>query len=150
MRRVTVAYLLCAVILLEEPKICRSTKIELLNCGGVVEGNASEELTSQLQMQICHPRCVVAQHTEDILLRLNSLQRSERNHPAHVLSPRMAWRAGWSAVHSAWMSDMDDYMFRAGRVGFCARISRLYHASAIKKDMLLPLSREFGWHATVI
>ncbi|MDQ3006197.1 MAG: squalene/phytoene synthase family protein [Chloroflexota bacterium] len=150
----TVAYLLLRVsdYLEDNEDMPAKKKIELLNLWAeILKGNAKiEELTSQLQnADTSNPDAVVAQHTEDILARLNSLPKEVREIILHHVIKTTYGMARWveRGPHLIDEADMDDYMFEvAGRVGYLLTNLFAWYSSAIrnKKDMLLPLSREFG------
>ena len=150
----TVAYLLLRVsdYLEDNEDMPAQKKIELLNLWAeILKGNAEvEELTSQLQnVDRSNPDAVVAQHTEDILARLNSLPKEVREIILHHVMKTTYGMARWveRGPHLIDEADMDDYMFEvAGRVGYLLTNLFAWYSSAIrnKKETLLPLSREFG------
>jgi len=150
----TVAYLLLRVsdYLEDNEDMTAQKKIVLLNLWAeILQGNAKvEELTSQIQnVDPSNPDAVVAQHTEDILLRLASLPTEVQEIIVHHVLKTTYGMARWvergpQVIDEA---DMDDYMFEvAGRVGYLLTHLFAWYSTAIrnKKDKLLPLSREFG------
>ena len=150
----TVAYLLLRVsdYLEDNEDMNAQKKIVLLNLWAeILKGNAKvEDLTSQIQnVDPSNPDAVVAQHTEDILLRLSSLPAEVQEIIVHHVLKTTYGMARWvergpQVIDEA---DMDDYMFEvAGRVGYLLTHLFAWYSIAIrnKKDKLLPLSREFG------
>ena len=150
----TVAYLLLRVsdYLEDNEDMPAGKKIVLLNLWAeILKGNAKiEELTSELQIvDTSNPDAVVAQHTEDILARLNSLPAEVRGIILHHVLKTTYGMARWVERGPRVLdeADMDDYMFEvAGRVGYLLTHLFAWYSTAIrnKKDKLLPLSREFG------
>ena len=150
----TVAYLLLRVsdYLEDNEDMPSEKKIILLNLWSeILAGNAIvEELTRQIQnADTSNPDAVVAQHAEDILVRLASLPREVReiivHHVIHSTRGMARWVERGPQVNDE--ADMDDYMFEvAGRVGYLLTHLFAWYSSAIrhKKELLLPLSREFG------
>ena len=150
----TVAYLLLRVsdYLEDNEDMPAQNKIALLNLWAqVLKGNAKcEELTSQIQSaDTSNPDAVVAQHAEDILARLASLPREVREiitqHVIHSTLGMARWVERGPQVNDE--ADMDDYMFEvAGRVGYLLTHLFAWYSTSIrnKKDLLLPLAREFG------
>jgi len=150
----TVAYLLLRVsdYLEDNEDMSAQKKIMLLKLWAeILEGNTRvEELTSQIQnVDASNPDAVVAQHTDDILLRLSSLPTEVQEIIVHHIIKTTYGMARWvergpQVIDEA---DMDDYMFEvAGRVGYLLTHLFAWYSTAIrnKKDKLLPLSREFG------
>lgn len=150
----TVAYLLLRVsdYLEDNEDMSAQKKIMLLKLWAeILEGNTRvEELTSQIQnVDASNPDAVVAQHTDDILLRLSSLPTEVQEIIVHHIIETTYGMARWvergpQVIDEA---DMDDYMFEvAGRVGYLLTHLFAWYSTAIrnKKDKLLPLSREFG------
>src|SRR5215208_5837647 len=150
----TVAYLLLRVsdYLEDNEDMSAEKKIVLLNLWAeILEGNTKvEDLTCQLQnVDTSNPDAVVAQHAEDILLRLFSLPAEVQQIIVHHIIKTTYGMARWiergpQVIDEA---DMDDYMFEvAGRVGYLLTHLFAWYSTAIrdKKDKLLPLSREFG------
>ena len=150
----TVAYLLLRVsdYLEDNEDMPAQKKIDLLNLWAeILNGNATaEELTSQIQdVDTSNPDAVVAQHAEDILLRLASLPKEVREiivyHVINTTHGMARWVARGPQVNDE--ADLDDYMFEvAGRVGYLLTHLFAWYSTTIrnKKDTLLPLSREFG------
>ncbi|HAV76946.1 MAG TPA: hypothetical protein DCX53_06280 [Anaerolineae bacterium] len=150
----TVAYLLLRVsdYLEDNEELPDERKVALLNLWeAILKGNAkSEQLTSQLlDADTSNPDAVVAQHAEEILLKLASLPEEVREiitqHVIHTTQGMARWVARGPQVNDE--ADMDDYMFEvAGRVGYLLTHLFAWYSTAIrnKKDILLPLSREFG------
>ena len=140
----TVAYLLLRVsdYLEDNEDMPAQKKIVLLNLWAeILKGNAKvEELTSQLQnADTSNPDAVVAQHTEDILARLNSLPTEVREIILHHVMKTTYGMARWVERGPQVMdeADMDDYMFEvAGRVGYLLTHLFAWYSSAIrnKKD----------------
>ena len=150
----TVAYLLLRVsdYLEDNEEMPAEKKIALLNLwADILKGNARvEELTNQIQnVDTSNPDAVVAQHTEDILVRLASLPKEVQEIILHQVIRTTYGMARWvergPRVNDE--ADLDDYMFEvAGRVGYLLTHLFAWYSTAIrnKKDKLLPLSREFG------
>jgi farnesyl-diphosphate farnesyltransferase len=150
----TVAYLLLRVsdYLEDNEDMSTQKKITLLHLWAeILEGNANvEELTSQIEnVDTSNPDAVVAQHAKDILLRLSSLPTEVQEiiiqHVIKTTYGMARWvERGPQVIDEA---DMDDYMFEvAGRVGYLLTYLFAWYSTAIRnrKDILLPLSREFG------
>jgi phytoene/squalene synthetase len=150
----TVAYLLLRVsdYLEDNEDMSAQKKIILLNLWAeILEGNTKvEDLTSQLHnVDTSNPDAVVAQHAEDILVRLFSLPTEVQQIIVQQVIKTNYGMARWiergpQVIDEA---DMDDYMFEvAGRVGYLLTHLFAWYSTAIrdKKDKLLPLSREFG------
>lgn len=150
----TVSYLLLRVsdYLEDNEEMPAEQKIALLNLWGeILNGNAtSDELTNQIQgADTSNPDAVVALHAEDILVRLNMLpdevQEIIRHHVINTTHGMARWVERGPKVNDE--ADMDDYMFEvAGRVGYLLTHLFSWYSSAIrsKKDLLMPLAREFG------
>ncbi len=150
----TVAYLLLRVsdYLEDNEDMPAEEKIALLNLWAeILNGDAkSEELTSQIQnADTSNPDAVVAQHAGDILTQLSSLpkevQEIIRHHVIETTYGMARWIERGPQVNDE--ADMDDYMFEvAGRVGYLLTHLFAWYSIAIrhKKDLLLPLAREFG------
>ncbi|HSM72821.1 MAG TPA: squalene/phytoene synthase family protein [Anaerolineales bacterium] len=150
----TVAYLLLRVsdYLEDNEEMPGEEKIALLNLWEqILKGNAGvEELMSQIQnADTSNPDSVVAQHAADILAQLDSLpeavQKIIKDHVINSTQGMARWVARGPQVNDE--ADMDDYMFEvAGRVGYLLTHLFAWYSRAIrnKKDILLPLAREFG------
>jgi farnesyl-diphosphate farnesyltransferase len=127
-------------------------KITLLNLWvQILKGNAgSEELTSQIQnANTSNPDAVVAQHAADILTQLSSLPKDVQDiiqqHVIHSTQGMARWVERGPQVNDE--ADLDDYMFEvAGRVGYLLTHLFAWYSTTIrnKKEILLPLAREFG------
>ena len=150
----TVAYLLLRVsdYLEDNEDMAAENKVKLLNLWAeILNGNAkTEELTNQIQnADTSNPDAVVAQHASDILARLSTLPKEVEGiivqqiiHSTHGMA---RWVERGPQVNDE--ADLDDYMFEvAGRVGYLLTHLFAWYSSAIrnKKDVLLPLAREFG------
>ena len=150
----TVAYLLLRVsdYLEDNEDMPAEKKIALLNLWAkILNGEStSEELTSQIQyVDTLNPDAVVAQHAEDILVRLASLPKEVREIITHHVINSTHGMARWlgRGPHVNDEADMDDYMFEvAGRVGYLLTHLFAWYSTSIhnKIEKLLPLSREFG------
>jgi farnesyl-diphosphate farnesyltransferase len=150
----TVSYLVLRVsdYLEDNEEMPNEKKIVLLNLWAeILNGNAtSDELTSQIQnADTSNPDAVVALHAADILEHLNSLpnevQEIIREHVVNTTHGMARWVERGPQVDDE--ADMDDYMFEvAGRVGYMLTHLFAWYSSAIrnKKDLLMPLAREFG------
>lgn len=150
----TVAYLLLRVsdYLEDNEDMPAQQKVVLLNLWAeILNGKAKPiELTSQIQnADTSNPDAVVAQHAEDILARLASLPEEAREiitqHVVHSTLGMARWVERGPQVNDE--ADLDDYMFEvAGRVGYLLTHLFAWYSTAIrnKKDLLLPLAREFG------
>lgn len=150
----TVAYLLLRVsdYLEDNEEMSAEKKIALLNLWAeILNGDAgTEALTDQIRdADTSNPDAVVAQHAADILARLSSLpqevQNIIRHHVVHTTHGMARWVQRGPQVNDE--ADLDDYMFEvAGRVGYLLTHLFAWYSSAIrdKKDLLLPLAREFG------
>ncbi|MDX1377801.1 MAG: squalene/phytoene synthase family protein [Anaerolineales bacterium] len=150
----TVAYLLLRVsdYLEDNEEMPDEEKIFLLNLWGqILKGNAGvEELTGQIQnADTSNPDAVVAQHAADILAQLESLpeavQKIIKDHVINSTQGMARWLARGPQVNDE--ADMDDYMFEvAGRVGYLLTHLFAWYSRTIrnKKEILLPLAREFG------
>jgi len=150
----TVAYLLLRVsdYLEDNEDMPAGEKIALLNLWGkIMNGEVKcEELTNQIQnADTTNPDAVVALHAKDILTRLATLpkevQEIIRHHVINTTQGMARWIERGSQVNDE--ADMDDYMFEvAGRVGYLLTHLFAWYSLAIrrKKDLLLPLAREFG------
>ena len=150
----TVAYLLLRVsdYLEDNEEMPDEEKITLLNLWEqILRGNASvETLTSQIQTaDTSNPDAVVAQHAADILAQLGSLpeavQKIIKDHVINSTQGMARWVERGPQVNDE--ADMDDYMFEvAGRVGYLLTHLFAWYSTTIrnKKDLLLPLAREFG------
>jgi farnesyl-diphosphate farnesyltransferase len=127
-------------------------KITLLNLWvQILKGNAgSEELTSQIQnANTSNPDAVVAQHAADILTQQSSLPKDVQDiiqqHVIHSTQGMARWVERGPQVNDE--ADLDDYMFEvAGRVGYLLTHLFAWYSTTIrnKKEILLPLAREFG------
>ena len=150
----TVAYLLLRVsdYLEDNEDMPPQEKVILLKLWAeILNGNAkSLELTRSIQnADTSNPDAVVAQHAEDILARLASLPEEAREiitqHVIHSTLGMARWVERGPQVDDE--ADLDDYMFEvAGRVGYLLTHLFAWYSAAIrnKKDLLLPLAREFG------
>ncbi len=150
----TVAYLLLRVsdYLEDNEDMAAENKVKLLNLWAeILNGNAkTEELTNQIQnVDTSNPDAVVAQHASDILARLSTLPKEVEGIIVHQIIHSTRGMARWvergPQVNDE--ADLDDYMFEvAGRVGYLLTHLFAWYSSAIrnKKDVLLPLAREFG------
>jgi farnesyl-diphosphate farnesyltransferase len=150
----TVAYLLLRVsdYLEDNEDMPAENKVRLLNTWAeILKGNArSEELTSQIQnVDTSNPDAVVAQYAGDILTRLATLPREVQeiitHHVLHSTLGMARWVERGPQVNDE--TDLDDYMFEvAGRVGYLLTHLFAWYSSTIRnrKDILLPLAREFG------
>ncbi len=150
----TVAYLLLRVsdYLEDNEDMPSQEKITLLNLWAEILGGKAEpaELTSQIQnADTSNPDAVVAKHTADILEKLASLPEEAREiitqHVIHSTLGMARWVERGPQVNDE--ADLDDYMFEvAGRVGYLLTHLFAWYSTAIrsKKDLLLPLAREFG------
>ena len=150
----TVAYLLLRVsdYLEDNEDMPAAEKVVLLNLWAeILNGNAQPiELTSCIQnADTSNPDAVVAQHVEDILARLALLPQEAREiitqHVIHSTLGMARWVERGPQVNDE--ADLDDYMFEvAGRVGYLLTHLFAWYSTAIrnKKEMLLPLAREFG------
>jgi len=150
----TVAYLLLRVsdYLEDNEDMPAAEKVVLLNLWTeILNGNARHiELTSRIQnADTSNPDAVVAQHVEDILARLALLPQEAREiitqHVIHSTLGMARWVERGPQVNDE--ADLDDYMFEvAGRVGYLLTHLFAWYSTAIrnKKEMLLPLAREFG------
>jgi farnesyl-diphosphate farnesyltransferase len=150
----TVAYLLLRVsdYLEDNEEMPDEQKIALLNLWEeILKGNAGvDELTSQIQKaDTSNPDAVVALHTADIMEQLASLPQAVQEiilqHVIHSTQGMARWVERGPQVYDE--ADMDDYMFEvAGRVGYLLTNLFAWYSSAIrnKKDILMPLAREFG------
>ena len=150
----TVSYLLLRVsdYLEDNEEMPGEKKIILLNLWAeILNGNAtSDELTSQIQnADTSNPDAVVALWAADILEHLNALpnevQEIIREHVIRTTHGMARWVERGPQVNDE--ADMDDYMFEvAGRVGYLLTHLFSWYSSAIrnKKDLLMPLAREFG------
>lgn len=150
----TVAYLLLRVsdYLEDNEDMAAENKVKLLNLWAeILNGNAkTEELTNQIQnADTSNPDAVVAQHASDILARLSTLPKEVEGIIVHQIIHSTRGMARWveRGPHVNDEADLDDYMFEvAGRVGYLLTHLFAWYSSAIrnKKDVLLPLAREFG------
>lgn len=150
----TVAYLLLRVsdYFEDNEDMTAEKKIELLNLWvDVLRGNAKpESLMSRIQgADTSNPDAVVAQHAEDILIRLASLPSKARDIITHHVIRTTQGMARWvrRGPNVDDEKDLDDYMFEvAGRVGYLlTHLFAWYSLSIrIKIKELLPLAREFG------
>lgn len=150
----TVAYLLLRVsdYLEDNEDMPAQEKIRLLNLWAeILEGRAKpSELTSQIQnADTSNPDALVAQHTADILNQLALLPEEVceiiTQHVIHSTLGMARWVERGPQVNDE--ADLDDYMFEvAGRVGYLLTNLFAWYSTAIrnKKDLLLPLAREFG------
>jgi farnesyl-diphosphate farnesyltransferase len=150
----TVAYLLLRVsdYLEDNEDMDAENKVNLLHVWvEILRGNAeSEELTRQIQdVDTSNPDAVVAQHAADILTRLSTLPKEVQeiitHHVIHSTLGMARWVKRGPQVDDE--TDLDDYMFEvAGRVGYLLTHLFAWYSSSIrnKKDILLPLAREFG------
>ena len=150
----TVAYLLLRVsdYLEDNEDLPAENKVRLLNTWAeILKGNVrSEELTSQIQnVDTSNPDAVVAQHAGDILTRLATLPQEVQeiitHHVLHSTLGMARWVERGPQVNDE--TDLDDYMFEvAGRVGYLLTHLFAWYSAAIRnrKDILLPLAREFG------
>jgi farnesyl-diphosphate farnesyltransferase len=150
----TVAYLLLRVsdYLEDNEDMPVENKVRLLNTWAeILKGNVrSAELTSQIQnVDTSNPDAVVAQHAGDILTRLATLPQEVQeiitHHVLHSTLGMARWVERGPQVNDE--TDLDDYMFEvAGRVGYLLTHLFAWYSSAIRnrKDILLPLAREFG------
>jgi len=150
----TVAYLLLRVsdYLEDNEDMPPQEKVVLLKLWAeILNGSAkSLELTRNIQnADTSNPDAVVAQHAEDILARLASLPEEAREiitqHVIHSTLGMARWVERGPQVDDE--ADLDDYMFEvAGRVGYLLTHLFAWYSAAIrnKKDLLLPLAREFG------
>lgn len=150
----TVAYLLLRVsdYLEDNEDMSTEQKVQLLHVWvGILRGNVeSQELTRQIQnVDTSNPDAVVAQHAPDILRRLatlpKELQEIITHHVIHSTLGMARWVERGPQVNDE--TDLDDYMFEvAGRVGYLLTHLFAWYSSAIRnrKDILLPLAREFG------
>jgi farnesyl-diphosphate farnesyltransferase len=150
----TVAYLLLRVsdYLEDNEDMPAENKVRLLNTWAeILKGNVtSAELTSQIQnVDTSNPDAVVAQHAGDILTRLATLPQEVQeiitHHVLHSTLGMARWVERGPQVNDE--TDLDDYMFEvAGRVGYLLTHLFAWYSSAIRnrKDILLPLAREFG------
>jgi farnesyl-diphosphate farnesyltransferase len=150
----TVAYLLLRVsdYLEDNEEMSNERKITLLNLWvQILKGNAgSEELTSQIQnANTSNPDAVVAQHAADILTQQSSLPKDVQDiiqqHVIHSTQGMARWVERGPQVNDE--ADLDDYMFEvAGRVGYLLTHLFAWYSTTIrnKKEILLPLAREFG------
>src|SRR5574338_561579 len=150
----TVAYLLLRVsdYLEDNEEMSPGEKVKLLQLWAtILEGHAkSEELTYQIRnVDTSNPDAVVAQHAADILAKLSTLpgevQEIITQHVIHSTLGMARWVERGPQVNDE--TDLDDYMFEvAGRVGYLLTHLFAWYSSAIrdKKDLLLPLAREFG------
>jgi farnesyl-diphosphate farnesyltransferase len=150
----TVAYLLLRVsdYLEDNEDMSTGQKVKLLNLWvEILAGKAeSEELTSQIQdVDTSNPDAVVAQHAADILRRLFTLPKEVKEIITHHVMHSTLGMARWveRGPQLDDETDLDDYMFEvAGRVGYLLTHLFAWYSSAIRdrKDILLPLAREFG------
>jgi len=150
----TVAYLLLRVsdYLEDNEDMPAEKKIALLNLWAeILNGDAQgEALTNQIQnADTSNPDAVVTQHAADILTRLSTLPKEVQeiiiHHVTHSTLGMARWVERGPQVNDE--ADMDDYMFEvAGRVGYLLTHLFAWYSTAIrhKKDLLLPLAREFG------
>jgi farnesyl-diphosphate farnesyltransferase len=150
----TVAYLLLRVsdYLEDNEDMPSEKKIILLNLWvEILNGNTQVEgLTNQIQnADTSNPDAVVAQHADHILERLHSLPEEVQDiitrHVIHTTHGMARWVERGPQVNDE--ADLDDYMFEvAGGVGYLLTNLFAWYSSAIrhKKDILLPLAREFG------
>lgn len=150
----TVAYLLLRVsdYLEDNEDMSAGNKIILLNLwADVLKGNVTcNEFVSQIQhADTSNPDAVVAQHANDILAWLALLHQEVREiitqHVIHSTLGMARWVERGPQVNDE--ADLDDYMFEvAGRVGYLLTHLFAWYSASIrnKKDLLLPLAREFG------
>jgi len=150
----TVAYLLLRVsdYLEDNEDMSAQEKIRLLNLWAeILSGKAKpSELTSQIQnADTSNPDALVAQHAKDILNQLALLPDEVREiitqHVIHSTLGMARWVERGPQVNDE--ADLDDYMFEvAGRVGYLLTNLFAWYSTAIrnKKDLLMPLAREFG------
>jgi len=150
----TVAYLLLRVsdYLEDNEDMPAEEKIRLLNLWAeILKGNANcIDLTSQITVvDSSNPDALVAQHADDVLAQLSSLPREVQeiiNDNVISTTYGMArWVERGPQVFDE--ADMDDYMFEvAGRVGYLLTHLFAWYSIQIrsKKDIPLPLAREFG------
>ena len=117
----------------------------------ILKGNTGvEKFTSQIQnADTSNPDAVVTQHAADILAKLKSLpdavQEIIQQHVIHSTQGMARWVERGPQVNNE--ADMDDYMFEvAGRVGYLLTHLFAWYSRTIrnKKEILLPLAREFG------
>jgi len=150
----TVAYLLLRVSDYLEDNLDMPTekKIILLNLWAeILKGNAvCTDLTSQIMViDSTNPDALVAQHAEDVMTQLATLPPEVQEIiKGNVISSTLGmarWVKRGPQVDNE--ADMDDYMFEvAGRVGYLLTHLFAWYSTNIrnKKDVLLPLAREFG------
>jgi len=150
----TVAYLLLRVsdYLEDNEDMPPQKKIELLNLWADVLSKKADvnDLTNRiLDADTSNPDAVVAQHAANILDQLASLPVEVRDiivdHVINSTYGMARWVERGPQVRDE--ADMDDYMFEvAGRVGYLLTHLFAWYSRSIrqKKDLLLPLSREFG------
>jgi len=150
----TVAYLLLRVsdYLEDNEDMPSEKKIDLLNLWAeILKGNATcADLTSQIQViDSTNPDALVAQHAEDVMTQLAALPTEvQQIIKENIISSTLGmarWVERGPQVDDE--ADMDDYMFEvAGRVGYLLTHLFAWYSTNIrnKKDMLLPLAREFG------
>jgi len=150
----TVAYLLLRVsdYLEDNEDMPTQEKIRLLNLWAeILKGSAKcSDLTSQITVvDSSNPDALVAQHADDVLAQLSSLPKEVQeiiNDNVISTTYGMArWMERGPQVYDE--ADMDDYMFEvAGRVGYLLTHLFAWYSIQIrnKKDILLPLAREFG------
>ena len=150
----TVAYLLLRVsdYLEDNEDMPAQRKVTLLNLWAeILNGHSNvDELTREIQdADTANPDAVVAQHAEDILVRLGLLPKEVqaiiRQHVVHSTLGMARWAERGPQVNDE--ADMDDYMFEvAGRVGYLLTHLFAWYSLSIRVKLqeLLPLAREFG------
>lgn len=150
----TIAYLLLRVsdYLEDNEEMEASEKVILLNLWVNIlrEEEKIETLTAQLtNADTTNPDAIVAQHSKEILLHLNSLPYAVQEiiirHVINSTQGMARWTKQGPNVNDE--KDLDDYMFEvAGRVGYLITQLFAWYSVTIrrKEKEIMPLAREFG------
>jgi farnesyl-diphosphate farnesyltransferase len=150
----TIAYLLLRVsdYLEDNEEMDASEKVILLNLWVNIlrEEEKVEILTGKLvNANTDNPDAIVAQHSKEILLHLQSLPYEVQEIIVlHVINSTLGmarWTERGSNVNDE--KDLDDYMFEvAGRVGYLITQLFAWYSLTIrrKEKEIMPLAREFG------
>lgn len=150
---VTVAYLLLRVSdYFEDNEVMKAQeKVEALLLWDRVLAGAAEtaELVSRVLPEAENPDAEVAQHTVEILDRLHRfpamVQEIIIKHVSYSTRGMAYWVNRGPIVNDE--TDLDNYMFEvAGRVGYLLTDLFSWYSATIrrKKDLIMPLAREFG------
>jgi len=150
----TIAYLLLRVsdYLEDNEDMDADEKVELLNLWINIlrESEQIETLTAKLtEADTSNPDAIVAQHSKEILLHLQSLpyevQEIIIHHVINSTQGMARWTKRGSNVNDE--KDLDDYMFEvAGRVGYLVTQLFAWYSMTIRRreKEIMPLAREFG------